>query len=177
MGKIKGTESRIFFANTHGPVSQCIGKYQDWKDVAANYIANTKGLMKPGDHLLFTGDFNCGGTPTAKHDPSGHGMDDIITAMREDLTDVAQASFFYPALFQPDRIWTLKGSDTETVDWAAVCCAQPGSCSNTTMKKDLPDDPSQPKCVAQPSDHMLLRGHFRVPVKSGASLNITTQVV
>merc|ERR1712039_273295 len=119
---------------------------------------------------------NCGGTPAAKHDPSGSGMDDIIKKMREDLNDVAQASFFYPALFQPDRIWTLKGSDTKTLDWSAVCCTSPGSCSNTTMKKDAPDDPSQPRRTARPSDHMLLRGHLSVPVKSGALVNVTTQV-
>merc|ERR1712039_581432 len=53
--KIKGTQNRVFFANTHGPVSQCIGVSEDWKNVAANYVKNTKGLMKPGDHLIFTG--------------------------------------------------------------------------------------------------------------------------
>merc|ERR1712083_831587 len=137
----------------------------------------TKGLMKAGDHLFFTGDFNCGGTPIAKHDPQGNGIDDIITKMREDLTDAAQASFFYPALFQPDRIWTLKGTDTETVDWAAVCCTAAGTCSPTQMFYDLPDDPKQPRCIASPSDHMLLKGHFKVPVKKGALLNSTNKVV
>merc|ERR1712187_897896 len=100
----------------------------------------------------------------------------IIKKMREDLTDVAQASFFYPALFQPDRIWTLKGSDTQTVDWAAVCCTQPGECEKTNMTYDQPDDPSQPRCVAYPSDHMLFKGHFKVPIKGGGVRN-STEVV
>lgn len=174
---VNGKSKRVILANTHGPVNQCIGPNEDWKNVAANYVKNTKGLMKDGDHLFFTGDFNCGGTPVAKRDPSGHGMDDIIKKMREDLTDAAQASFFYPALFQPDRIWTAKGTDTETVSWDAVCCTTPGSCSPTKMFYDLPDDPNQPRCVASPSDHMLLKGKFKVPVGGGASLNSTRVVV
>lgn len=175
--KIKGSDHRVILANTHGPVNQCIGSVEDWKNVAANYVKNTKGLMEPGDHLFFTGDFNCGGTPIAKKDPQGHGMDDIVKEMRKDLTDVAQASFFKPALFQPDRIWTLKDSDTETVDWAAVCCTAPGSCKPTEMKKDLPDDPDQPTCVAVPSDHMLLKGHFKLPFWKASVLNSADGVV
>lgn len=172
---IKGTNRNVMFANTHGPVGQCIGKYEAWSAVADAYLKNSKGNMKPGDHLFFTGDFNCGGTPLAKKDPSGHGMDDIIIKMRKELTDTAQASFFYPALFQPDRIWTLKDSDIQTVDWAAVCCGGPGDCQPTKMFYDQPDA-AQPRCVAVPSDHMLLRGHYKVPV--GATLlNSTNKVV
>jgi len=174
---IKGTNRNVMFANTHGPVNQCIGQYEAWSSVADAYIKNSKGnpLFKKGDHLFFTGDFNCGGTPIAKKDPSGHGMDDIIKKMRKELTDTAQASFFYPALFEPDRIWTLKDSDIETVDWAPVCCGGPGDCKPTKMFYDQPDA-AQPRCVAVPSDHMLLRGHYKVPV--GATLlNATNKVV
>lgn len=173
---IKGTSRNLLFANTHGPVSQCIGKYEQWSSVADNYIKYSKGQMKPGDHLFFTGDFNCGATPIAKNDPSGHGIDDLIVKMREQLTDTAQASFFKPALFQPDRIWTLKDSDIETVDWDAVCCGGAGDCQPSKMFYDQPDNPAQPNCVAQPSDHMLLKGHYKVPV--GATLlNSTNKVV
>lgn len=174
--KIKGTRENLLFANTHGPVGQCIGQYQGWSAVADAYLKNTKGQMQPGDHLFFVGDFNCGGTPKAKKDPSGAGMDDIIKKMRKDLSDTAAASFFYPSLFQPDRIWTLKDTDIETVDWDAVCCTTPGSCSPTKMFYDQPDNPDQPRCVAYPSDHMLLKGHYKIPV--GANLlNSTSKVV
>lgn len=173
---IKGTNKNVLFANTHGPVSQCIGNFEEWSTVADNYIKHSKGQMKPGDHLFFTGDFNCGATPLAKKDPSGHGIDDITKKMRKQLTDTAQASFFKPALFQPDRIWTLKDSDIETVDWDAVCCQTAGDCKPTKMFYDQPDNPAQPNCVASPSDHMLLKGHYKVPV--GATLlNSTNKAV
>lgn len=163
---IIGSDKHILMANTHGPVNQCSGKYESWKEVAHNYVSNIEGAMKPGDHMFFTGDFNCGSTPTDGHNPHGAGLDAIITEIRKSFTDIGAASFFYPALYQPDRIYTMKDSDTVTVDWAAMCCDTPGSCKKVEQKKDDPDDPTAARCVAYPSDHMLLKANFKVPTGS-----------
>jgi len=162
---IIGSDKHIVMSNTHGPVGQCRGP-EDWKNVAHNYISNTKGAMKPGDHMFMTGDFNCGATPSSKHDPHGAGLDDIIVEMRKDWKDIGQASFFRNALYQPDRIWVMKDSDVKVKGWTAQCCAPPGSCKVVTMKKDDPDDPSAQSCTATPSDHMLLEARTTVPLAS-----------
>jgi len=166
---ITGTSKFVVFANTHGPVNQCSGEYEDWKNVAHAYVSNSLGAMKDGDHLFFTGDFNCGATPIAAHNPHGDGVDQIMTEIRKSLTDIGQASYFYPALYQPDRIWVKKGSDTYVKDWTPMCCTQPGTCEPHKMLYDDPEK-DQSRCVAQPSDHMLLRAHVQIPTSSSTKL-------
>jgi len=162
---IIGTHRHIVMLNTHGPVGQCRCN-EDWKNVSHNYVSNAKRAMEPGDHMFFTGDFNCGATPSSRHDPHGSGLDDIIAEMRKDFTDIGQASNFKNALYQPDRIWVMKDSDIKVNSWTAECCAQPGSCSAVAMKKDDADDPSAVSCIAMPSDHMLLMARTTIPIAS-----------
>ncbi|CAJ1444685.1 unnamed protein product, partial [Effrenium voratum] len=56
--QVVGSNTVIFFANTHGPLDQCGGK--PGKTVAANYLSAVNQHKKPGDVVVFTGDFNCG---------------------------------------------------------------------------------------------------------------------
>eukprot|EP00929_Paragymnodinium_shiwhaense_P018985 TRINITY_DN13088_c0_g1_i3.p1 TRINITY_DN13088_c0_g1~~TRINITY_DN13088_c0_g1_i3.p1 ORF type:complete len:327 (+),score=51.67 TRINITY_DN13088_c0_g1_i3:76-1056(+) len=48
----------LLFANTHGPLWQCNGEHG--KSIADNYAAVINKSKKPGDTVIFTGDFNCG---------------------------------------------------------------------------------------------------------------------
>eukprot|EP00930_Biecheleria_cincta_P083872 TRINITY_DN73372_c0_g1_i1.p1 TRINITY_DN73372_c0_g1~~TRINITY_DN73372_c0_g1_i1.p1 ORF type:complete len:389 (-),score=41.73 TRINITY_DN73372_c0_g1_i1:183-1319(-) len=51
------SHARILFANTHGPLNQCDGAAGT--TVATRYIDAVKAHQKPGDSIVFTGDFNC----------------------------------------------------------------------------------------------------------------------
>mmetsp|Transcript_103349 Transcript_103349/g.183607 ORF Transcript_103349/g.183607 Transcript_103349/m.183607 type:complete len:341 (-) Transcript_103349:224-1246(-) len=56
--QVPGSSTNIFFANTHGPLDQCGG--QPGETVASNYASVVDSHRKPGDMVIFTGDFNCG---------------------------------------------------------------------------------------------------------------------
>lgn len=62
----KRSKEVVFFANTHGPLGQCA--LPDGAEVAANYLEVIHRFQKPGDRVIFTGDFNCAsGDPTLQH--------------------------------------------------------------------------------------------------------------
>eukprot|EP00929_Paragymnodinium_shiwhaense_P120607 TRINITY_DN92585_c0_g1_i1.p1 TRINITY_DN92585_c0_g1~~TRINITY_DN92585_c0_g1_i1.p1 ORF type:complete len:474 (-),score=91.69 TRINITY_DN92585_c0_g1_i1:149-1570(-) len=48
----------VFFANTHGPLFECDGPAGI--AVGDAYLKAIRDNMQQGDHLIFTGDFNCG---------------------------------------------------------------------------------------------------------------------
>lgn len=74
--------SVIFFANAHGPVDQCWGgQGQVVGDSYQRAIAENK---KPGDVVIFTGDFNCGGQ---------HGRDTIDKLTQFYADDAVDNSF------------------------------------------------------------------------------------
>eukprot|EP00929_Paragymnodinium_shiwhaense_P031704 TRINITY_DN17707_c0_g1_i1.p2 TRINITY_DN17707_c0_g1~~TRINITY_DN17707_c0_g1_i1.p2 ORF type:complete len:373 (-),score=54.28 TRINITY_DN17707_c0_g1_i1:439-1431(-) len=54
----KQTGGIIFFANAHGPLEECDG--QQGENIADNYVKAIEANKKPGDVVIFTGDFNCG---------------------------------------------------------------------------------------------------------------------
>ncbi|CAE7938393.1 unnamed protein product [Symbiodinium sp. KB8] len=56
--QVIGSSATIFFANTHGPLDQCGGG--PGETVASNYVNAVYSHKKPGDLVVFTGDFNCG---------------------------------------------------------------------------------------------------------------------
>eukprot|EP00439_Symbiodinium_sp_Y106_P026307 s590_g3.t1 len=56
--QVIGSAATIFFANTHGPLDQCGGG--PGETVASNYVNAVYSHKKPGDLVVFTGDFNCG---------------------------------------------------------------------------------------------------------------------
>eukprot|EP00440_Ansanella_granifera_P075185 gb/GFBE01081597.1/.p1 GENE.gb/GFBE01081597.1/~~gb/GFBE01081597.1/.p1 ORF type:complete len:314 (+),score=49.84 gb/GFBE01081597.1/:1-942(+) len=51
------SNTTILFANTHGPLGQCDGDAGN--AVAANYLHAISIHRKPGDLVVFSGDFNC----------------------------------------------------------------------------------------------------------------------
>jgi len=151
--EVIGTKDVIFFANVHGAVGKCSGPGGD--EVIGKYRKAIKANMKAGDHLFFTGDFNCGQ------------KDDVIVDLGTDYIDAAHASYFYPILLHPDHIFTSKS--TKTMSWTGVCCARAGECKKDTDPTVIKD--GHGNCVASPSDHELLKGVFTLHT-GGATSNI-----
>merc|ERR1712217_521134 len=110
--------------------------------VSDKYHEAIQTTMKDGDHFFFTGDFNC------------QTYDDVMQDLANTFNDSAQASWFYPVLYQPDHIFTSK--TTKTLNSTGVCCGRPGE----YCKFDNGDE----HCIAYPSDHELLKGQYLLPL-------------
>lgn len=149
------TKEHVFFANVHGAVGKCNGTGGD--EVYKDYTKIISDHKQDGDWLFFTGDFNC------------QSYDDVIKNLGKDYTDAAQASWFYPILYQPDHIFTTKGIKASY--WTAVCCDHPGICYavNETVKWS-----GSAACAAQPSDHQMLKGTFEIALGGSGDMDVVT---